>query len=95
MKQHFSTYEPVLQELKQKYEVSFHCCYHLASYPGPSHSSGRGLGTRLCYHPAASHLAPLICQAVTKEKMLASLERDRALSEVGGSVAVCYKYMHV
>jgi len=41
MKQHFSTYEPMLQELRQKYET------------------------------------------VTKEKMLACLDRDRAMSEVG------------
>ena len=68
MKQHFSTYEPMLKEIKQKYEVG-------VPIATPPHTT--------C-HPSSFSL-----QTVTKEKMLACLERDRAVSEVSPRLHRC------
>ena len=72
MKDHFSQYEPLMVQLKHKYQVSQ---WH----------SQRPLDLQLSLSVQSCMFN---VQAITREKMLASLERDRAVSEV-------YIYMHV
>ena len=68
LRKHFSSYEPMLQQLRKKYEVS-------TRHPPLSLSPPSLSPTLTLPHPHS-------LQSMTKEKTLACLERDRALSEV-------------